>query len=137
MLRNFKVILAVLVVLVLAGAAYAFAATNTVDNPGNVGYKESNPISGYTIGTVTYDLVDSDPTLLKGISFPITPTDATTVKINVAAGTTKNFDASKCVNTLGSVTCTFINTEATPIPIEVLSVGQLDIVASSSLNPAP
>ncbi len=30
MLRNFKVILVVLVVLVLAGGAYAFAAANTV-----------------------------------------------------------------------------------------------------------
>jgi hypothetical protein len=54
MLRNFKVLLIVLVVIVIAGSAYAFAATNTVPDSA-AGYK-ANVVHGYTVENIVYDL---------------------------------------------------------------------------------
>jgi len=55
MSRNFKVLLFVLAVIVIAGSAYAFAAANTIpDN--NVGSGVST-VSGYVISNIEYNFV--------------------------------------------------------------------------------
>ena len=60
MFRNFKVLLIVLVVIVIAGSAYAFAAANTVPDSA-AGYK-ANVVPGYTVTNIVYDLDATDPT---------------------------------------------------------------------------
>ena len=47
MFRNFKVLLIVLVAIIVAGSAFAFAATNTVADSA-AGYKASE-VPGYTV----------------------------------------------------------------------------------------
>jgi hypothetical protein len=137
MSRNIKILLVTLVVLALAGGTFAFAAANTVADPGNAGYK-ANAVSGYTITNVIYEL-NTDPTNLDKITFNIAPTAGSsapvTVLLSVAAS--QNFASSECVVTHPSAylaTCTF-GTVAEPAPVTVASVVALDIVVSSSTNP--
>jgi hypothetical protein len=130
MARTFKVMLVALVVLVLAGSAYAFAAANTVAQPGGAGYKAS-VIGGYTVTNVVYDLNDTTPTKLAKITFDIAPTspntaEAVTVKISTAAS--QSFSACTVSGTT-TITATCITT------VDVAAVVALDIVASSSDNP--
>jgi hypothetical protein len=131
MARTFKVVLVALVVLALAGSAYAFAAANTVE-PGGAGYKASE-IAGYAIDNVVYDLNDTDPTKLAKIIFDIAPIAPNTaaaayVKINTAA--TASF-ISCTISGTTTITATCATTA------NVVDVVKLDIVASSSLNPGP
>ena len=56
--RTFKALLAVMTVLILAGAAYAFAAANTV--PATKAGDGLGVISGYTVTNVVYDLNATD-----------------------------------------------------------------------------
>lgn len=134
MSNTLKLLVIGLVVAVIAGSAYAFAAQNTVANPGAAGYK-ANVVPGYTITNVVYDLNASDPTKLDKVIFDIDPTsgsaEAVTVKISVTS--TQDFTTSTCVisgtapDTLA--TCTFTT------PVDLVNVVALDIVASSSTNP--
>jgi hypothetical protein len=142
MVRTFKVMLVALVVLVLAGSAYAFAAANTIAKS-NAGYLASG-VSGYAVAGIVYDLNTTTPTQLDKIIFtlaPIAPNDAApvTVKISTVTGT-KNFGTSECVvsgsSTPWTVTCTF-GTVETPAAINFADVVALDVIASSSANPAP
>jgi hypothetical protein len=132
--------LVALVVLVLAGSAYAFAAANTIAKS-NAGYLASE-VSGYAVAGIVYDLNVDDPTKLDKIIFtlaPISPNDAApvTVKISTVTGT-KNFAGSACVVTGSSspwtATCTFKSGE-TNTPINLSDVAALDVIASSSSNP--
>lgn len=142
MVRTFKVMLVALVVMVLAGSAYAFAAANTIAKS-NAGYLASG-VSGYDVAGIVYDLNVDDPTKLDKIIFtlaPISPNDAApvTVKISTVTGT-KNFATSECVvtgsTTPWTATCTF-GTVALPVAVNLADVVALDVVASSSANPAP
>jgi hypothetical protein len=135
--------LVALVVLVLAGSAYAFAAANTIVKS-NAGYLAS-VVSGYDVAGVVYDLKASDPTKLEKIIFtlaPITPNNAApvTVKISTTGTETQQFGTSECVVTGSSTpwtaTCTF-GTVASPVAIDIDDVVSLDVVASSSVNPTP
>jgi hypothetical protein len=120
MLRNFKVILTLLVVVVIAASAYAFAAANTV--PATRAGDGSGSISGYTVTSVAYTLNSSDPSQLDAVSFTLDAA-ATTVKIKlVAAGSTWY----SCTNSQDfDWTCT--TTGAT-----VASMDELTVVASSN-----
>jgi hypothetical protein len=137
MLRNFKVILAVLVVLILAGGAYAFANSNTVADPGNAGYLSSQ-VSGFTITNVVYHENVGDLTKIDKIEFKIAPsnggTDAVTVKIRTAAAGAWTTCVVSGVDSPKTATCTFMSGED-PAPILVESVTKLDILAST--NPLP
>lgn len=86
MLRNFKILLVILVVFVVGLSAYAFAAANTVpDTRAGAG---SGTISGYTVSAVVYNLNAADPTLLDSVDFTL---DAAAVNVKVklvAAGST-------------------------------------------------
>jgi hypothetical protein len=135
MVRNFKVLLVVLVVIVIAGGAYAFAAANTVD-ASNAGYK-ANTVTGYTITNIVYDLHSDDPTKLDKITFNVAPSggnEAAPVTVLISTTASQNFTASECVITHPSAylaTCTFMN-ESVATPINVVDVVALDIVVSSS-----
>jgi hypothetical protein len=146
MSRNIKVLFVVVAVLALAGAAYGFAAANTIASSG-AGYKASE-ISGYAIDSMVYNLSTSDPTKLASIEFaiaPIAPNTAPAVNVKIstnlvspATGTgdegdpivpavLQDFTTSTCHVASGVATCTFIT------PINVADVKALDVVASSNL----
>jgi len=67
----------VLMVLVFATAAFAFAATNTVD-PGYAG-EGASATSGYTVSNVAYNLNATTPPNIDSVTFTL----------NAAAGTVK------------------------------------------------
>ena len=135
MARTFKVMLVALVVLVLAGSAYAFAAANTVPDSA-AGYK-ANEVSGYTVTEVVYDLNASDPTLVDKITFKVGPTtgtvEAALVEIRtVSAGSWKVCTLGTAAAHIIPVTCTY-----TSPTLALADIVALDVVASSSLDPAP
>jgi len=123
----------VLVVIVVAGSAYAFAATNTVPDSA-AGYK-ANVVPGYTVENIVYDLDADNPTLVDAIKFDVNPTSGTVLVAlvelqTVDAGTWK-------VCTLGSPTLLVTPVTCTYGALELEDVTALNIVASSSLDPAP
>lgn len=107
-------------VAVLSVSGYAFTASNTVPNA-SLG-QGSNTISGYTVSAVAYNLNAANPTNLDSVSFTISPTTATTVKIQIAAAGTWY----SCTNTTGSVSCATTSPQAT-----ALMATALNVVASS------
>jgi hypothetical protein len=138
MVRNFKRSLTLLVILILVAATYAFAAANTIALSA-VGFK-AQTITGYAITDIVYDLNVADPTKLDKIIFSIAPTTVgdpkpVVVLISTTATGSENYATSTCVISLAASpylsTCTFT------APINVSAVVQLDIIASSSANPAP
>jgi hypothetical protein len=135
MLRNFKVILIVLVVLIIAGGTYAFAAANTVDDSA-AGYK-ANEVPGYSVTDVVYDLNATLPTQVDEITFSISPISgdvvAAIVKIQTAdAGTWKD-----CTLVAGTAPAMDVTCAYTAPVLMLADVTALNIVASSSLDPAP
>ena len=106
MFRNFKVLLFVLAVLVLAGSAYAFAASNTIE-ASSVGSGVST-VSGYAVTNVVYNFATNDPTQVSSIEFDLDKA-AGTVKIQLDAtavtGDT-DWDWTTCVVATLHVTCT-------------------------------
>jgi hypothetical protein len=120
MFRNFKVILTLLVVVVLAASAYAFAAANTV--PDTKAGDGAGTISGYTVSSVAYTLNTTDPSQLDAVSFTLDDT-ATTVKIKLVAAGSTWYDCS--VVTGNDWTCD--TSGAT-----VASMDELTVVASSN-----
>ena len=135
MFRNFKVLLTVLVVIAVAGSAYAFAATNTVPDSA-AGYK-ANVVPGYTVTNVVYDLNSSDPTLVDKITFDIKPSSGSVlvalVKVQTVntTGTWKECTLGTPTLLVTPITCTY----ASPT-LNLIDVDALNIVASSSLDPS-
>jgi hypothetical protein len=118
MLRNFKVLLVVLVAIVLAASAYAFAASNTVNTPkAGEGF---SLISGYTVD-VAYNLNASDPTLLDSVDLTLNAA-ATDVKIKLVAASSTWIDCS------GSGTAWTCNTTGQTIS----GIDRIDVVATDS-----
>jgi hypothetical protein len=134
MLRNFKVLLVALVVIAVAGSAYAFAAGNTV--PVSAAGYTAKVVSGYTVTDIVYDLNAADPTTIDKITFGIDPSttgdpEAKVVYLQtVLAGTWTTCD----VTTVLTVTTVVCDPATSPA---VADVTALNIVASSSLDPAP
>ena len=112
----------VLLVLIVAASAYAFAAANNVPATGAGDGKTA--ISGYDVTVVKYNLNSSDPTKIATVSFTLTPLIVgapapNVVKIKlVATGT----DWYSCAVASGTWTCDVA--DAT-----VLSVTELRVVA--------
>jgi hypothetical protein len=135
MVRTLKVMLVALVVLVLAGSAYAFAAANVVQDSAG-GYAEKT-VSGYTMTGLKYNLNATDPTLVDTITFSISPTSgavvAAIVKIQTSKVTEGDKDAWKdCTLAAGTapaklVTCTYTSPT---LPLE--DITELNVVASST-----
>jgi hypothetical protein len=133
MFRNFRVLLAVLVILVIAGGAFAFAAANTVPDSA-AGYK-ANVVPGYTVTSIVYDLDATNPTLVDNITFDVAPSSGTVVAAIVKLQTATGGSWTDCDLVAGiaphmAVTCEYGS-------LELKDVTALNIVASSSLDPAP
>lgn len=133
MLRNFKVLFITLALIVTAGSAYAFAAANTVPDSA-AGYK-ANVVPGYTVSNIVYDLDATDPTLVDAITFDVAPSSGTVVAALVKLQTATAGSWTDCTLVAGtapsmSATCTYG-------ALQLANVTALNIVASSSADPAP
>lgn len=133
MFRNFKVLLIALIAVIVTASAFAFAAQNTVADSA-AGYK-ANVIPGYTVTNIAYDLDATDPTLVDKITFAVAPSSGTVVAAIVKLQTATGGTWTDCVLVAGTapsmtVTCTYG-------ALELANVTALNIVASSSLDPAP
>ncbi len=82
MFRSSKLFVVVLVVMVFASAAFAFAASNTV--PASYAGEGSSTTSGYTVTNVVYNLNATTPSNIDSVSFTLNAA-ASTVKIRLAA----------------------------------------------------
>jgi hypothetical protein len=103
---------------IVAPAAYAFTAANTV--PASSAGSGSGAISGYTVSNVAYTLNSSNPQNVDQVAFTISPTTGT-VKVQVVSGGSWY----ACTNTAGSVTCATTSPQAT-----AAAVNQLTVVAA-------
>src|SRR5690349_12172423 len=126
MFRNFKVLLFVLVIIVMAGSAYAFAAANTIE-ASSVGSGVST-VSGYAVTNVVYNFATNDPTQVSSIEFDLDKA-AGTVKIQLDAtavtGDT-DWDWAPCTISSLHVTCTPTATLLTT------AIKNLNVAASSN-----
>ena len=101
--RNIRYMAIFALVLVLAGATYAFAAANTV--PVSKAGDGSGAISGYAVSAIHYALNSTNPATIDSVSFTLdsVPAAGGTIKIKlVAAGSTW----FSCTNVTTAVTCT-------------------------------
>ena len=70
--RSSKLFVVVLVVMVFATAAYAFAAGIAMPATSNAGEGDI-PIGGYTVSAVTYTYSTADPSIITFVDFTIAP----------------------------------------------------------------
>jgi hypothetical protein len=115
--RN-RYLLAAAAAAVVAPAAYAFTAANTV--PNSSAGSGAGTISGYTVSSVSYTLNGTNPQNVDQVAFTISPTSGT-VKVQVVSGGSWY----ACTNTAGSVTCATTSPQAT-----AAAVNQLTVVAA-------
>ena len=100
MFRLSKLFFIVLIVLVFATAAFAFAASNTV--PASFAGEGSSVTSGYTVSNVVYTLNATTPSNIDSVAFTLNAT-AATVKVRLV--TTGSYFT--CTNPSGNNwTCT-------------------------------
>ena len=130
MFRNFKVLLLMFAVVVIAGSAFAFAAQNTVADSA-AGYKAS-VVPGYTVTNVAYDLNATDPTLVDKITFLISPSSGTVVAAIAKIQTETGGSWTDCVLVAGTAPSMTVTCTVTSLPLE--DVTALNIVASSSAD---
>ena len=97
--RRRRIVVGIVLAALLALGSYAFTAANTV--PGTTAGSGSGTISGYTITNVQYNLNAATPTNIDSVSFTISPSAATTVKVQLVTGGSW----FSCTNTSGSVSC--------------------------------
>ncbi len=116
--KRHRYLLAAAVAAVVAPAAYAFTAANTVPNS-NAG-SGSGTISGYTVSNVSYTLNAANPQNVDQVAFTIAPTTGT-VKAQLVSGGSWY----ACTNSSGSVTCATTSPQAT-----AAGVNQLTVVAA-------
>ncbi len=87
---NVRWILAATFALIIAGAAYGFAASNTVSASG--AGDGAGTISGYTVSNITYVLNSTNPANLDSVNFDVTPAGTNpqpaTVKVQVVTSGT-------------------------------------------------
>jgi hypothetical protein len=132
MFRNFKALLFVFAILVIAGSTYAFAAQNTIaDSAG--GYKAS-VVPGYAVTNIVYDLDATDPTTVDAITFDIAPSSgsaaAALVKVQTVDGGTWKDCTLSGAGPSKAATCTYGS-------LLLVDVTALNVVASSTTDPAP
>jgi hypothetical protein len=120
MLRNFKLPLIVLVVVIISATAYAFAAANTV--PATKAGDGLGVVSGYTVTGVAYTLNGTDPSTLDQVTFDLGAA-ATQVQVQLVA-TTGSWYA--CTLDTGTVW------ECDTTGLTVTSIDQLRVIAASN-----
>ncbi|MFZ1040711.1 MAG: hypothetical protein WCA79_06320 [Anaerolineales bacterium] len=118
--RMSKLFIFVVVALILATSAYAFAASNTV--PGTVAGEGAAVVSGYTVTNVAYTL-DATPSKIDSVAFTLSG-PATTVEASLtgSGGTFYN-----CTGVVNNWTCTTTAPQAT-----VTNATSLDIIAKDN-----
>ena len=130
MFRNFKVLLVVLVAIIVAASAFAFAAQNTVADSA-AGYK-ANVVPGYTVTNIAYDLDATDPTVVDKVTFAIAPSSGTVVAAIVKLQTATGGTWTDC--TLAAGTAPSMNVTCTYGSLDLVDLTALNIVASSSAD---
>jgi hypothetical protein len=117
--RSSKMFVVVLVVLVFATAAFAFAASNTV--PGTYAGEGASTTSGYTVSNVAYNLNATTPSNIDSVSFDL---NAAAGSATVRLVTTGSYYT--CTNTSGNTwSC------ATTAPqVTVQAADELRVVAT-------
>jgi hypothetical protein len=138
MFRNLKVLLIAVVVLVIAGGAYGFAASNTVQAT-SAGYS-AQVVGGYTITGIKYNLNTDDRTQVDTITFDVAPTDLekgvavalVDIQTSTVSGkdTWTSCDPATAVDLVSHVTCTFSN-------LGLKDIESTNIVASSTASTIP
>ena len=119
MFKSFKILFVLFVVVALAAAAYAFAASNTV--PATKAGDGSGAVSGYTVTGVVYTLNGSAPSTLDSVAFDLGAA-ATQVQVQlVASGSWYT-----CALDTGTVW------ECDTTGLTVSSIDQLRVVAASN-----
>jgi hypothetical protein len=118
--RRRRLVLAGVLAVAVAAAAYGFTATNTV--PTSYAGDGSATISGYTVSAIAYTLNTTDPTKVDKVAFTLSSA-ATSVKVKaVASGSTYQ----DCTVTGGtSVSCDW----AAASEPTVAAVDQLRVIA--------
>lgn len=103
-----KVFVAVLLIVVLAAATYAFAAANTV--PASSAGDGSGAVTGYTVSAIHYVLNASNPGNIDSVTFTLNtaPVAGGTIKI-----TLDGTDWYSCTNVTTAVTCVTTAPQAT------------------------
>ena len=122
--RSSKMFVIVLVVMILATAAYAFAAGITMPATSNAGEGEV-VIGGYTVSAVTYTYSTADPSQITSVGFTIAPA-AKKASVSLVNGTTLQVPA--CVGTGAGPTWTAWTCAVSGV--SVLSADELRVVAS-------
>jgi len=84
-LRSSKVFVIVLIIMILATSAYAFAASNTV--PASNAGEGQTAIGGYAVSAVTYTYSTANPSQISSVGFTIAPA-AKKASISLATGGT-------------------------------------------------
>jgi len=118
--RTIKVAVVALFIAILAGTAYAFAASNTV--PDTKAGDGQGTVSGYTITAVAYTLNATDPSSLDKVTFDVGAA-AVTVKAQLVATTGTWYACTKGTGTTWSCDTTGLT---------VSSIDQLRVVAASN-----
>lgn len=101
--RNMRYMAIFVLVLILAGATYAFAAANTV--PASKAGDGSGAISGYTVSSIHYNLNATNPATIDTVTFNLdtAPVAGGAIKIRLYSGGTTWYG---CTNVTTAVTCT-------------------------------
>jgi hypothetical protein len=83
--RKRRIALVALLAFVLGSTAFAYAASITFNGANNAGAagQGSGAISGYDVQNIHYQLDDSIPSNLTGVTFELSPATATTVKARI------------------------------------------------------
>jgi hypothetical protein len=116
-LRFSRILVTLIAVGIVSGAAYAFTASNTV--PVSYAGDGSGAISGYTASSITYTLNGTTPTNIDQVAFTLDHA-ATTVKARLVSGGTW-YACSVSGGT--SVTCnTTVGVQATAAAVNNLEV---------------
>lgn len=118
MFRSSKLFFIVLIVLIFATAAFAFAASNTMpaDTYAGEGLSDTLP---YTVGTPIYTLNAGNPSNIDQVKFSLNG-PATTVKVKFDS----TADYYDCSYSAGTVTCDTIAVQLT-----VQDADQFEVIA--------
>jgi hypothetical protein len=123
--RSSKLFVVVLVVMILATSAYAFAAGITMPATSNAGEGEV-VIGGYTVSAVTYTYSTADPSQITSVGFTIAPA-AKKASVSLVNGTILQTPA--CVGS-GGAGPTYTTWNCAVSGVSVLSADELRVVAS-------
>ena len=123
MLRNFKILFVLFVVVAISVTAYAFAASNTV--PATKAGDGVGTVSGYTVTGVAYTLNATDPSTLDSVEFDLGAAAATgQVKAQLVATTGSWYTCTE----VGVTTVWTCDTTG----LTASSIDQLRVVASGN-----